>query len=121
MPSTDIVLVEKNQDLQLLILKTMERIGRRVIAFSDGPSALVHIAAEPPALVITDWDLQSMGGADFCRRVGARGMIPVVVYASEVPDAKARLDASITKVVLREGSLRNLLEAVNSVLPSPGA
>jgi CheY-like chemotaxis protein len=119
------LLIEKNEDLQLLIGMTMERLGRKVVAVPSGDAALSYLAGAqaPPRAIITDWSRGArLGGVELCqrlRRLSGNG-VPIIVYAADLPDTTERLAADVSRALLREGSMRNLVDAVEQLGPARG-
>lgn len=93
MPEKTLLVVEDNADDAELLVHALQAAGvtQPVVVAKDGVEALDFLvgdgtpAAEPPALVVLDWKLPRLGGADVLARLRADGRsrrTPVVVLTS---------------------------------------
>lgn len=102
MPEKTLLLVEDNPDDAELLLHALEKAGvtERVVVAKDGVEALDYLlgtpgspGAPPPALVLLDWKLPRLGGADVLARLRSDGRArrtPVVVVSSSRADEDLR-------------------------------
>jgi signal transduction histidine kinase/CheY-like chemotaxis protein len=80
------ILVVDDRRLQRQLLVTlMDDSGHTVEEAGDGASALVHVAARRPDLVITDLLMPNMDGEELCRRLRAdprTASIPIIIHTA---------------------------------------
>ncbi len=101
--------------------------GFAVETARDGQEAWEIIHREPPALVITDYQMPRLDGLSLCRRVRsepALASLPLVLLTAKgfEIDADALSDElGLTAVVVKPFSPRALLELVRQTLEGVGA
>jgi flagellar protein FlaH len=81
-----IVVVDSDPQSAQLVVMTLEDEGYQVKVAKDGPVGLRTARAEQPDLVMVALELQSMEGAEFCRRLrrdSATDHIRTIMIASE--------------------------------------
>lgn len=74
-----ILVAEDDPVSRKLLSRTIERWGHEVTAVSNGAEALAMVQQKRIRLVITDWMMPTMDGADFCRAV-RRANLDYYVY-----------------------------------------
>lgn len=86
-----VLLVEDDLLLRMSVARGLERLGYRVRHAADGEQALARLAAEQPALMVSDIRMPGLDGVELTRR--ARGLYPGlrVLLVSGFADAEARL------------------------------
>lgn len=67
----DVVVVDDDESCRDLIGCAIGRLGHHVRLAVDGNDALRLLGAKPADLVVSDWDMPGMNGAELCRRVRA--------------------------------------------------
>jgi DNA-binding response OmpR family regulator len=84
-----ILIVEDQRDLAELAALHLGEIAREVTVCGDGPSALRHVLAQPPDLVVLDLGLPGLDGLEVCRRLRAiPRYIPVLLLTARGSDAE---------------------------------
>lgn len=68
-----VVVVDDHQESRELVATAVERFGHSCRMAQDGLEALRLLEQEPADVVISDWDMPVMTGAELCRRVRAQG------------------------------------------------
>ncbi|ACR30804.1 response regulator [Burkholderia glumae] len=80
-----ILLVDDEFDVLVVWRLLLEQAGYRVLTAPSGAAALEAIRARPPDLVVTDFMMPEMSGADVCAALAAepawRG-IPIILCSS---------------------------------------
>ena len=67
------LLIAEDDSVNRLHLKaTVERMGHEVVATADGAQAWEAIQAGGYSVVISDWDMPVLDGAELCRRIRTR-------------------------------------------------
>lgn len=66
-----ILIAEDERTSQLLLRRTLERIGHEVLVTDNGQDAWYRFRAEPVSAVITDWMMPDMDGVELCQKIRA--------------------------------------------------
>lgn len=111
------VLVVDDREINRTILdRQLSQFGLNAVLCSDGQQALTCIEDTAFSLIITDERMPNMDGHELAahlRQVGFNG--PVLMLSSgAVPEASAAVTMAVAKPLLR----RNLIEALQQVLPA---
>jgi len=99
-PTTSVLLVEDNFDLQDALVPILEHEGHRVVSASNGREALEKLRViPPPSLILLDLMMPVMNGEEFRAaqlRDAALASIPVVVLSAHprARETAARLGAA---------------------------
>ncbi|MEV8226950.1 response regulator transcription factor [Streptomyces sp. NPDC079167] len=96
----------------------LERAGYDVERADDGPAALERFAALRPDLVVLDLMLPGMDGFEVCRRMRARGPVPVIMLTArgDEDDRILGLETGADDYVTKPFSPRELVLRVDAVL-----
>ncbi|WP_406151321.1 response regulator [Streptomyces sp. NBC_01012] len=96
----------------------LERAGYDVGLAGDGPMALESFAALRPDLVVLDLMLPGMDGFEVCRRMRARGPVPVIMLTArgDEDDRILGLETGADDYVTKPFSPRELVLRVDAVL-----
>lgn len=119
-PRPLILLVEDEPGISKLMKMFLEEAGYRVTVAPDGIQGLVRFDQERPDLVITDFMMPEMNGAELCQRLGQRfaagvPRVPVILTSALLPpgtDALSLADAFVEKA----GNLPLLLRTAASLI-----
>jgi two-component system phosphate regulon response regulator PhoB len=117
-----ILLVDDEQDLVDTLRYSLEREGYTTLAARDGAAALGVLAqAQPPDLVLLDWMLPDMSGAEVCRslRMSERTRrIPVIMVSarSDEIDRVVGFELGADDYVTKPFSVRELLLRIRAIL-----
>lgn len=86
-----VLLVEDDMLLRMSVGRGLERMGYRVRHAADGDQALARLAAERPAVLVSDIRMPGLDGVELTRR--ARGLYPGlrVLLISGFADEEARM------------------------------
>lgn len=82
-----IVVVDDDPDTRDLLGIVVRRLGHDVVSAVDGQDAIEIIRRRPPQLVITDYQMPQMTGADLARAVAADAAIshiPIVMASGSM-------------------------------------
>jgi CheY-like chemotaxis protein len=121
-----VLMAEDDPAIRTLLSKKLERAGLRVVSARDGTSALALALAEPPAVIVSDWNMAPMDGLTFASRVMAEPSIgnpPVLMLTARQFDVTPEmLEGTNIKQVLRKPfSSKRLIEAVLATIEQSGA
>ncbi|WAU81465.1 response regulator transcription factor [Streptomyces sp. Qhu-G9] len=122
-----ILVVDDDPTVAEVVAGYLDRAGYAVDRAGDGPAALASAAAHWPELVVLDLMLPGMDGLEVCRRLRARGPVPVIMLTArgDEDDRILGLEVGADDYVTKPFSPRELVLRVESVLrrtqPRPGA
>lgn len=92
-----ILVIDDDLDIREALCDALEQEGYVAAAAPDGDSALTYLSDNPPpSLVLLDWNMAPMNGAEFMRAMTER-------YGSNIPVLLLSADA---RVIDREASAR---------------
>jgi CheY-like chemotaxis protein len=86
---TVVLVVDDEFGIAKLLEEVLEDQGYRVLVASNGRQALARAAEDPPALVLTDFMMPVMDGAELIKAMAADALlanVPVILMSS-VPEA----------------------------------
>ena len=118
-----VMIIEDEPDAAEMFAEMMRVNGYRVVKmFSSGP-AISMIAQEKPDVIILDIMMPDISGLEvlrYMRREPDLASIPVIIVsAKSMPgDIKIGLDAGATRYLTKPVGFRDLVEAVEQVIPS---
>ena len=118
-----LVTAEDDEDIRMLVARSLRKAGHRVIAVADGLAALAAVREHHPDAVITDIDMPYMTGLQMCREIRRDPElkhIPVVVVSGSVETGDAHvLAAGVTAVIAKPFVGGALLHQLTEVLAHP--
>ncbi|UAW98624.1 response regulator [Halopseudomonas nanhaiensis] len=113
-----ILLVEDERALRKVMELVLQGEGYEVMTANNGREALAMLEQAPPSLIISDYVMPEMDGAELVRRVRSDARlaeIPILLMSSAFPEnmpERELVDMSIAK----GGSLDQLLGAIVSLI-----
>lgn len=118
-----LVTAEDDEDIRMLVTRSLRKAGHRVIAAADGLEGLAAVRKHRPDAVITDIDMPYMTGLQLCREIRRDPElkhIPVVVVSGSLESADTHaLEAGVTAVIPKPFAARVLLHQLAEVLAHP--
>ncbi|REG50241.1 response regulator receiver domain-containing protein [Paraburkholderia sp. BL6669N2] len=87
-----ILLVDDEPEILAAWRLILENEGYEVACASNGVEAVARVAAHVPALIITDWMMPLMDGAELCRRLKAMpalATVPIIMHTAVPPTESA--------------------------------
>ena len=114
-----IVVIEDDHNISDLVALYLRREGFRVLQADDGEHGLAYLDQEPAKLVILDIGLPGeLDGFDVCRRLQARGDIPVIMLTArdDELDRVLGLELGADDYVTKPFSPRELVARVRAIL-----
>ena len=126
MPTGDdtIVVIEDDHNISELVALYLRREGYRVLQADDAAAGLAYLDREPIKLVIVDVGLPGdLDGFDVCRRVQAKGGVPVIMLTArdDEVDRVLGLELGADDYVTKPFSPRELVARVRAILRRMGA
>ncbi|MEU1038129.1 response regulator transcription factor [Streptomyces sp. NPDC005907] len=117
-----VLVVDDDPTVAEIVSGYLDRAGYAVDRAGDGPEALARAAAHRPDLVVLDLMLPGMDGLEVCRRLRARGPVPVVMLTArgDEDDRILGLEVGADDYVTKPFSPRELVLRVESVLRRTG-
>lgn len=120
-----VLVVDDDQDLRRMLVASLDAIGYRVLEAPEGRTALDLLDAARPDLVLLDFAMPGMNGAEVAAAIRARRRDLPIVFASGYADTAAIEAAAPGTPVLRKpfriDDLQATLEAALANRPSGGA
>ncbi|SNQ51718.1 Sensory transduction protein regX3 [Frankia canadensis] len=124
-----VLVVDDDATVAEVVDRYLRNAGFDVDRAGDGPAALRIAEMTAPDLVVLDLMLPGLDGIEVCRRLRARGPVPVIMLTArgEEDDRIAGLECGADDYVTKPFSPRELTLRVSSVLrrahepPPPGA
>ncbi|EPH40208.1 putative Sensory transduction protein regX3 [Streptomyces aurantiacus JA 4570] len=112
------LVVDDDRTVAEVVTGYLNRAGYEVEQVEDGPAALERAAARKPDLVVLDLMLPGMDGLEVCRRLRARGPVPVIMLTArgDEDDRILGLEIGADDYVTKPFSPRELVLRVESVL-----
>ena len=124
---TTVLFVDDEEDALLVFSMLLSARGYRVETTADADEALRKVALSPPDVVVTDWLMPGMNGAQLCERLRAPGSpvahIPIIV-ATATPlavDVSGRpYDAVLRKPYSADELVYQITALVPEIHTAPG-
>ena len=76
----EILVVDDSESIRQCLCTTLTRAGFDVRVCGDGVQACEEIAANPPDIVISDWQMPNMGGGELCKWVRDRDTLGYIYF-----------------------------------------
>lgn len=113
-----VLVVDDDPTVAEVVSGYLDRAGYLVDRAADGPAALARAAEHRPDLVVLDLMLPGMDGLEVCRRLRARGPVPVIMLTArgDEDDRILGLEVGADDYVTKPFSPRELVLRVESVL-----
>jgi len=114
-----LLVVEDDPAIAGPLVRGLERAGFVVTHAPDGTAAL---AAEPADLVLLDLGLPDIDGTEVCRRLRARGDVPIIIVSArdDEVDRVVGLELGADDYVVKPFGLRELIARIRAVLRRRG-
>lgn len=91
-----ILVVDDQENIRQLLAVSLELRGYKVITARDGVDALRCLASHHVDLMLTDWEMPEMGGAELTRHVSsAYTGLPVMVLSCHDAPLKKDMQANL--------------------------
>jgi two-component system, chemotaxis family, chemotaxis protein CheY len=119
--SKTIVVAEDFNVSRKIIVSTLTKEGYTVLEANDGIEAINHFDGKSIDLLITDFNMPNMNGAELIHKV--RGLeayeyIPILLLTTEVKEEKIRqaMDGNITGMIKKPFETTEFLKTVKRAL-----
>ncbi len=114
-PSASILVVDDEQEICDMLMKTISPLGYRVRTASSGAEALALVEQEKPALIILDMHMPEMNGVGVLRGLQARKITSGVILLTGSQDEKLMteaLDLGVVDIIGKPVSMERLTVAI---------
>ena len=118
MSESTILIVEDEKNIASLVKLYLENEGFKVQHITDGSLAIETVDRIHPSLVILDLMLPGMDGLEICRRLRAKGGVPIIMLTArdQEVDKVVGLEVGADDYVTKPFSPRELVSRVKAVL-----
>ena len=113
-----VLVIDDDPDVRQFLCASLDGLGYRVIESADGADGLILMDAERPDLLVVDFAMPGMNGAEVAAAARARRPDLPIIVASGYADTEA-LDAAIigpARMLHKPFSLAELAQAVEAAL-----
>lgn len=125
--SLDVLVVDDDHRMRHFLRTAVESFGvSRVREASDGADAYEAIAAAPPDLLVTDYQMEPVDGVRLIRRIrrsaeDAVRFLPIIMVTACAESAKLALarDAGVNAILRKPVSLRDLADGMTAICRDP--
>ncbi len=122
-----VLVVDDDQYMRKVVRAMLSAIGVKNVAEAcDGASGLEAVRQTVPDIVIVDWEMPSLDGAQFARTVRSPGVFPVpdvpIIMLTGHGDRWRVVEAArlgVHEYLLKPVSTKALLERIVSILSNP--
>jgi DNA-binding response OmpR family regulator len=117
-----ILIVEDEPQIARLVRDYLEHAGFAVLTAADGESALHHVRAVKPDLMVLDLGLPGIDGLDVTRTVRSFSSLPIIVLTARADEADriVGLELGADDYVVKPFSPKELVARVRAVLRRTG-
>lgn len=119
-PPVRILVVDDDEDTRDLVAFALQAQQYAVTAVADGRSALAALRAGPFDLVITDYDMPGLTGADMLKQAGREGLMGEASALVITAHPEPRGVPEETPLLHKPIDLERLLVQVRTIVPSAG-
>ncbi len=115
---SEVLVVDDDPNLREVVSYALRREGFSVRTVRDGREALAEVERHAPDLVVLDVMMPEMDGLEVCRRIRAKGRLPIVFLSSrdEELDRVLGLEMGGDDYITKPFSTRELVARVKAVL-----
>ncbi len=115
--SSHILVVEDDPDVRRVIVECLSLIGYKVTEAANGSEALIHLAAAKPDLLVVDYAMPDMTGAEVISEARKLvGELPVILATGYADMAAVERLAGRPRILRKPFDIAQLGDAVSSVL-----
>jgi DNA-binding response OmpR family regulator len=117
-----ILLADDEQSIQTLLSYPLRKDGYDVVTAADGREALARFAEATFDLVVLDVMMPRMDGLEVCRRIRARGTVPIIMLTAKAEeiDKVLGLELGADDYITKPFSLREFRSRVRAALRRAG-
>jgi two-component system OmpR family response regulator len=122
-----VLVVDDDPHIRQLLVFALEKAGLQAREAEDGEAALASVEASPPDLVVLDINMPKLDGLEVCRRLRAKGDLPILFLSSRDDEIDRVLGIELggDDYVVKPFSPREVTARVQAILrrarPAPAA
>lgn len=120
--SRSVLLVDDDPHIREVLAFAFDKAGFAVYSAADGEAALAEVARQSPDLVVLDINMPRMDGLEVCRRLRAKGDVPVLFLSSRDDefDRVLGIELGADDYVVKPFSPREVVARANAILRRAG-
>ena len=116
-----ILIVDDFKTTRDVLRNTLEKKGYKVIEAADGKDAVKSLESSPVDLVITDYNMPNLNGAqlvEFVRHSGNNSYIPVLILSTDISEEKKQnaMKAGATGWIKKPFEIATFMKVIEKVL-----
>jgi two-component system OmpR family response regulator len=127
--SRTVLVVDDDPHIRQLLVFALEKAGLKTREAGDGEAALAAVAQDLPDLVVLDINMPKLDGLEVCRRLRAKGDLPILFLSSRDDEIDRVLGIELggDDYVVKPFSPREVVARVSAILrrataaPAPAA
>jgi len=117
-----VLVVEDDAEVRRAIAEGLGLLGHRVTEACDGAAGLAALETGPHDLMVVDYAMPGMNGAEVIARARERfGALPVILATGYADMAEVGRVLGTQSILIKPFDIATLAEAVVKALPDPGA
>ena len=118
-----ILIVDDDPHIRQLLVFALAKVGLETREAADGEAALASVAERAPDLVVLDINMPRLDGLEVCRRLRARGDLPILFLSSrdDEIDRVLGIELGADDYVVKPFSPREVVARVQAILRRTGA
>jgi PAS domain S-box-containing protein len=112
-----ILVVDDDRDVRRFLAESLDSLGYLVLQAEDGPAGLDALSRHTPDVIILDYAMPGMTGAEVAQRMRTNGCVLPIVFASGYAETDALQDFTEEAFVLRKPfRIEELQDVLHSAL-----
>jgi nitrogen-specific signal transduction histidine kinase/ActR/RegA family two-component response regulator len=118
-----VLVIDDDDDVLGFLVESLQLLGYTVSSASDGMAGLAMMAADPPDILLIDYAMPKLNGAEVVKLAREKGLMMPVIFASGYSDMSA-LDEAVglkANLILKPFTIANLSAELQKVLLSEHA
>ncbi len=117
--NTHVLLIEDEARMARLLELDLNDAGYQVTVAHDGETGWHLAEAQPPDVIVLDWQLPRLTGLEVCQRLRAVGQKMPIIFATALGDGREQaLQAGATAYVTKPFSTEMLMQLIERHQPS---
>jgi len=117
-PMPQVLVVDDDPHIRQLLVFALEKAGLSAREAEDGEAALAAVGENPPDLVVLDINMPKLDGLEVCRRLRAKGDLPILFLSSRDDEIDRVLGIELggDDYVVKPFSPREVVARVQAIL-----
>ncbi len=116
--SRTILIADDDPHIRQLLAFALNKAGLETVEVADGEEALLAVDGHAPALIVLDINMPKMDGLEVCRRLRAKGDLPILFLSSrdDEIDRVLGIELGADDYVVKPFSPREVVARVMAIL-----